>query len=179
MAKYLLDPDHTAAQFTVRHMMVTWVNGYFSKVSGTLIFDPLDVAKSTVEAEIDVASISTGVERRDADLRSANYFDAEKYPKITFKSSRVEYAGLDHCLVHGDLAVHGVTRPVTLDVRYAGPSHFQDEDKLYTTFGFHATTRVNREDFSMLTNLELEHGGFMVGKHAYLTLNAEADLVEE
>ena len=179
MAKFNLDPDHTAAEFTIRHMMVTWVNGHFSRVSGTLYFDPLKIAESSVEAEIDVSSICTGVEKRDSDLRSPNYFDAEKYPKITFRSTRVECAGMDHCLVHGDLSVHGVTRPATLDVRYAGPSHFQDEDKMYTTFGFQATTRVNREDFGMLTNMELEHNGFMVGKHVYLTLNAEADLVEE
>lgn len=179
MAKFNLDADHTTAQFTVRHMMVTWVSGHFSKVAGTLHFDALKVEESSVEAEIDVASICTGVQKRDNDLRSPNYFDAEKYPKITFKSTRVEWAGLDHCLVHGDLCVHGVTRPTTLDVRFAGPSHFQDEDKMYTTFGFRATTRVNRGDFNMLKNLELEHGGFMVGKHAYLTIDAEADLIEE
>ncbi len=179
MSTFVLDPDHTAAYFTVRHMMVTWVTGSFSKVTGTLVFDPLNIAGSRVDAEIEVASIHTGVERRDADLKSPNYFDAEKYPKITFKSSSLEYAGLDHSLVHGDLTVHGVTRPVILDVTWAGPSHFQDEDRLYTTFGFHASTRVNREDFGMLTNLELEHGGFMVGKHAYLDIDAEADLVEE
>jgi polyisoprenoid-binding protein YceI len=179
MAKFVLDPDHTAAEFTIRHMMVTWVSGHFSKVSGTLYFDPLKVSESSVEAEIDVASICTGVEKRDDDLRSPKYLDVEKYPKITFKSARVEYAGLDHCLVHGDLTVHGVTRPATLDVRWAGPSHFQDDDRMYTTFGFQATTRINREEFGMLSNMELEQGGFMVGKHAYLTLNAEADLVEE
>ncbi len=179
MPTFILDPDHTAALFFVRHMMVTWVSGQFTKVSGTLIFDPLNVEGSSVEAEIDVASVYTGVARRDDDLRSPNYFDAEKYPNITFRSSRVEYAGLDHCLVHGDLTVHGVTRQVTLDVRFAGPSIFEDDDKTFTTFGFQATTRVNREDFGMTTNLELEHGGFMVGKHAYLTINAEADLVEK
>ena len=179
MAKFNLDPDHTAAEFTIRHMMVTWVSGHFSRVSGTLYFDPLKIAESSVEAEIDVASICTGVEKRDNDLRSPNYFDVAKYPKITFRSTRVESAGMDHCLVHGNLTIHGVMRPATLNVRYAGPSHFQDEDRTYTTFGFQATTSLNREDFGMLTNLELEHGGFMVGKHACLTLNVEADLVEE
>ena len=179
MAKFVLDPDHSSAEFTVRHMMVTWVSGHFSKVAGTLYFDPLKIAESSVEAEIDVASVWTGVEKRDKDLQSPNYFDVRKYPKITFKSTRVESAGLDHCLVHGDLTVHGVTRPVTLDVRFAGPSHYQDETGKYTTYGFRAKTRMNREDFGMLTNHELEHGGFMVGKHAYLTVDAEADLVEK
>jgi polyisoprenoid-binding protein YceI len=178
MAKFMLDPDHTAAEFTVRHMMVTWVHGIFSKVRGTLEFDPQDVARSSVEAEIDVSSIHTGVDRRDNDLLSPNYFHVEKYPKITFKSTKVEAAGLDRCLVEGDLTVHGVTLSAVLDVSFAGPSRFQDEDKLYTTYGFRAETRINREDFGMMTNLELESGGFMVGKHAYLTINAEADLTE-
>ncbi len=179
MATFVLDHDHTAADFTVRHMMVTWVRGHFSRVRGNLHFDPLDMAHASVEAEIDVASICTAVEKRDDDLRSSKYFDAEKHPVITFKSTSVEPAGLDHCLVHGDLTVRGITRPVTLDVRFAGPSHFDDEGKRYTTYGFSARTSVNREDFGMTANLELEHGGFMVGKHAYLTIDSEADLVEE
>jgi polyisoprenoid-binding protein YceI len=133
----------------------------------------------SVEVEIDVASIYTGVVKRDADLRSPNYFDAEKYPKITFKSRIAECVAMDRCLVHGDLTVHGVTRPVTLEVTFAGPSRFQDEDKMYTTYGFRAETRVNREDFGMTANLNIEDGGFMVGKHAYLTINVEADLAEE
>ena len=178
MATFVLDADHTAAQFTVRHMMVTWVSGHFSKVSGTLRFDPLKPDESSVEAEIDVAAVCTGIEKRDNDLRSPNYFDAEKYPKITFKSTRVEGVGLDQCLVHGDLTIHGVTRPVILDVLWAGPSYFHDETGIYTTYGFQAKTRVNREDFGLTTNLEQEHGWFMVGKHAYLTIDAEADLVE-
>ena len=179
MAKYVLDPDHTAAEFRVRHMMVTWVHGCFNKVKGTLEFDPRNIPCLSVEAEIDVAGIHTGVENRDEDLRSSNYFDAEKFPGIAFRSTGVEEAGLDHCLVHGDLMIHGVTRPVTLDVKFSGPSHFRDDDRLYTTFGFRAKTRINREDFGMLKNMDLEDGGFMVGKHAYLTINCEADLVEE
>jgi polyisoprenoid-binding protein YceI len=179
MAKYLFDQDHTAASFSIRHMMVTWVHGHFSKVSGTLDFDPQDVPALSVEVEIDAASIYTGVAKRDADLRSPNYFDAEKYPKITFKNRSAECVALDRCLVHGDLTVHGVTHPVTLEVTFAGPSRFQDEDKMYTTNGFRAETRVNREDFGMTANLRIEDGGFMVGKHAYLTINVEADLVEE
>ncbi len=179
MAKFNLDPDHTAAEFLARHMMVTWVRGLFSKVKGTLYFYPDNVAASSVEAEIDVASIHTGVERRDNDLRSPNYFEVDKYPTITFKSTGVEVAGLDHCLVHGNLTIKDITRPVTLDVYFAGPSHFQDEGRFYTTYGFQARTMINREDFGLMTNLEIEGGGFMVGKHAYLTINSEADLIEE
>jgi polyisoprenoid-binding protein YceI len=179
MAKYVLDPDHTAAEFAVRHMMVTWVRGQFSKVTGTLQFDPHRISELSVEAEIDVSGIYTGVEMRDEDLRSPNYFDAGRFPKISFKSAATEAAGLDRCLVHGDLTVRGVTRPVTLDVTFAGPSHFQDDDRMYTTWGFQARTVINRDDFGMAKTMELENGGFMVGRHAYLTINAEADLVEE
>ncbi|HEY3278025.1 MAG TPA: YceI family protein [Syntrophorhabdaceae bacterium] len=178
MAQFVFDEDHTAALFSIRHMMVTWVHGQFTRVKGTLRFDPARLTELSVEAEIDVTSIFTGVERRDEDLKSANYFDAATFPAITFKSSAAEAVGLDRCLVHGDLTVHGVTRRITLDVTFAGPSRFQDDDRLYTTFGFQATTRVNREDFGMTKSMDLENGGFMVGKHAYLTINAEADLVE-
>lgn len=178
MEKYNLDADHTAVCFSARHMMVTWVTGRFSKVSGTLFFDPLRVSEGSVEVEVGAASLSTGVDRRDEDLKSPNYFDAEKYPKILFRSSLVEYCGLDHCLVEGSLTLHGVTRPVTLDVRWAGPSHFRDETGNYTTYGFRASTRINREAFGMTRNLELVNGGFMVGKEIYLTIDAEADLVE-
>lgn len=178
MAKWRLDPDHTSATFEVRHMMVTWVAGRFDKVSGTLQFDPNDVGASSVEVEIDASSISTGIERRDVDLRSDNYLDVARYPKITFRSTGVECAGFDHCQVRGDLSVHGVTRPVLLDVRFCGPSHFQDDDRRYTTYGFRATTQLNREEFGILTNMEIESGGFMVGKHLFLTLNTEADLLD-
>jgi polyisoprenoid-binding protein YceI len=179
MSRFNLDPDHTSAGFSVRHMMVTWVTGQFSKVKGTLFFDPSNVTASSVEAEIDVASLSTGVERRDKDLLSPNYFDFERYPTIKFKSTSVELAGTDHCFVHGLLTVKEVTRPVTLDVCFAGPSGFQDDDRYYTTYGVQAKTMINREDFGIMTNMEIEKGGFMVGKHAYLTINCEADLTEE
>jgi len=179
MAKYVFDPDHTAAEFKVRHMMVTWVHGYFSKVKGALEFDPRDIPRLSVEVEIDVASINTGVGNRDEDLRSANYFDAERFPVISFRSSGAEEVGFGRCLVRGALTIHGVTQPVTLDVQFAGPSRFRDDDRLYTTFGFMAKTMVNREEFGMVKNMELEDGGFMVGKHAYLTINCEADLTEE
>lgn len=179
MATWNLDPDHTSATFEVRHMMVTWVAGRFDKVSGTLRFAPDDVGASSVAVEIDAASISTGIDRRDADLRSDNYLDVARYPKITFRSTGVQRAGLDHCQVQGDLSVHGVTRPVLLDVRYCGPAYFQDDDRRYTTYGFRATTQINREDFGIRTNLGIEDGGFMVGKHLFLTLNAEADLLGE
>ena len=179
MAKWNLDPNHSSAIFEVRHMMVTWITGRFNKLSGTLQFDPSHVAQSSVDVEIDASSICTGHDGRDEDLRSVNYLDVERFPKISFKSKRVEPAGLDHCKVQGDLFIHGVTRPVSLDVRYAGPSHYRGDARSLTTFGFRATTEINREDFGITTNNEIENGGFMVGKHLLITLTSEADLVDE
>ena len=179
MAKWNINVNHSSAEFNVRHMMVSWVHGMFSKVTGTLNFDPLDVESSAVEVEIDAASIYTGVEQRDNHLKSPDFLEVEKYPAINFKSTRVEPGGLDQAWVFGDLTIRGVTRPVLLDVRWAGPARFDDEGKIYTSFGFRAETRINREDFGMVFNMEMEHGGFMVGKHVYLTLNAEVDLLEE
>ncbi len=160
-------------------MMVSWVVGLVNKIQGTLIFDPNQVAGSAVAIEIGASSIYTGVDQRDKHLKSPDFLHVEQYPAITFKSTRVEPAGLDHAWVHGDLTIRGVTRPVLLDVRWAGPARFDDEGTIYTSFGFRAETRINREDFGMVFNTEMEHGGFMVGRHVYLTLNAEADLVEE
>jgi len=179
MAKWLININHSSALFAVRHMMVSWVCGQFSKISGRLDFDPLQVAAAAVAVEIDAASIYTGVEQRDQHLKSPDFLDVEKYPTITFKSARVEPDGLDQALVQGDLTLHGVTRPVVLAVHWAGPAYFNDEGKIYTSYGFRAETRINREEFGMTFNTEMEHGGFMVGRHVHLTLNAELDLVEE
>jgi polyisoprenoid-binding protein YceI len=179
MAKWLINTNHSSAAFEVRHMMVSWVHGLFGKVGGTLNFDPQNVAAANVEVEIDAASIYTGVEQRDNHLKSADFLEVEKFPTITFKSTRVEADGLDRALVHGDLTMRGLTRPVLLEVRWAGPAHFDDEGKIYTSFGFKAQTRINREDFGMVFNVEMEHGGFMAGRQVHITLNAEVDLVEE
>jgi polyisoprenoid-binding protein YceI len=178
MSTWTFSVNHSAAEFAVRHMMVSWVVGLFNKVSGTLSFDPLNVAASLVEVEIDAAVIYTGVEQRDNHLKSSDFLNVANYPTITFKSNRVEPAGLDHAWVHGNLTIRGITQPVLLDVRWAGPARFDDEGKIYTSFGFRAEARINREDFGMKFNAEMEHGGFMVGKYVYITLNAEVDLVE-
>jgi polyisoprenoid-binding protein YceI len=179
MAKWNLDPNHSSAVFEVRHMMVTWIIGRFNKVSGTLQFDPSEVAKSSVDVEIDASSICTGNDQRDDDLRSANYLDVQQFPKITFRSKYVETAGLDHCKVDGDLFIHGVTRPVGLDVRYAGPSHHNYGPRYLTVFGFRATTEINREDFGITANREIENGGLLVGKRLFITLTSEANLADE
>jgi polyisoprenoid-binding protein YceI len=179
MARWRINTNHSSAEFAVRHMMVTWVRGLFTKVTGTLSFDPLTVAASSVEVEIEAKSLFTGVDKRDNHLKSADFLEVEKYPAITFKSTRVEPVALDHVWIHGDLTIRMVTQPLVLDARWSGPAHFNDEGTLYTSFGFRAETMINREDFGMVWNTEMEHGGVMVGKHVYIRLDVEADLVGE
>jgi polyisoprenoid-binding protein YceI len=181
MAKWNIDPDHAVGEFTIGHMMVTPVHGQFNKVSGQINFDPIDPGNASVEVEIDVAGIYTGVERRDNHLRSPDFFDVEKFPTMSFKSTLIEVVGLNHCMVTGDLTIHGITKSVVFDVTFAGPSKFFDDElnETYTTFGFRATASINREDFDMKWNAPIEDGGFMVGKHADIVFNAEADLIKE
>ncbi len=175
MAKWTIDEDHTVAHFIVRHMMINDVHGQFNNISGFINFDASDIASTSMEIKIEAASIFTGVEPRDNHLRSPDFFDVERYPHILFKSTKSEVAGSNRFKVHGDLTLHGVTRPVLLHAEYFGPTYFTDETGSYTTMGFAATTYLQREAFGMTWNYEFP-GGFTVGKHINLILNAEADL---
>src|SRR3954465_3538123 len=116
MSVYHIDPAHASAQFKVRHMMIANVKGEFDKITGTVTFDPANPSASTIDATIEVASISTRDQQRDAHLKSADFFDAEKFPAITFKSRSVTAAGSDSFAVVGDLTIHGVTKEVDLKV---------------------------------------------------------------
>jgi polyisoprenoid-binding protein YceI len=145
-----IDPNHTAAQFSVRHMGISTVRGAFSKVSGSVDFDPANPAKSTVEATIDAASVDTRVEMRDNDLRSPNWFDVAKYPTITFKSKSVQAAGEGKLKIVGDLTIHGTTKEVTLDVD--GPSAPTTDQRGNAHVGASATTKIKRTDFGVGTN---------------------------
>lgn len=148
-----LDPANTHASFTVRHMGVSNVRGEFEKVTGKVVLDEKDVTRSTVEASIDAASIGTRVEKRDADLRSENFFDVAKHPTISFKSTKIEKAGGDKLKVTGDLTMHGVTKPVVLEV--TGPT---PPLKAFgrTVRGATATTRLNRKDWGLAYNALIE-----------------------
>lgn len=179
MAKWRIDPDHAAAEFTAHHMMVTIVHGQFNGVSGTVFFDPAEPSRTAARVEVNAAGVYTGVDRRDAHLRSPDFLDVEKHPLMVFETTKVEVVAANNLKMTGDLTIHGFIRPVVFDVEYAGPSKFIDEDKVYTTFGFHATSTINREDFGMVWNLDIENGGFMVSRHIDITINFEADLDEE
>ena len=119
-APWEFDPDHTGVHFKVRHLMVSSVRGEFEKVTGKIVYDEADVTKSTADITIDAASVNTRAAKRDEDLRSPNFLDVAKHPKITFKSKRVEKAGTGTLKMTGDLTIRGVTKPVTLDVIYNG-----------------------------------------------------------
>jgi polyisoprenoid-binding protein YceI len=142
-----IDPNHSTAQFAVRHLAVSTVRGAFTKVSGTAQYDPADPSKTSIEATIDAASVDTRVEMRDKDLRSPNFFDVEKYPTITFRSKRAETAGKGKMKITGDLTMHGVTKEVVLDVD--GPTESIKDGKGGSRIGASATTKVNRRDYGV------------------------------
>ncbi|HEU0264205.1 MAG TPA: YceI family protein [Geobacterales bacterium] len=175
MAIWNIDPDHSVAAFTVRHMLLCDVHGLLNSISGSIRFDPARPTEAMVEATLDVSKIHTGIAKRDEHLRSADFFDVAHFPTISFRSSRVETGGSGPVRVTGDLTIRGVTRPTTLEVRSAGPvkSPFGGE----TTMGFQATTTINRHDFGVSWN-ELMEGGAIVDSQVRITLNIEADLAE-
>jgi polyisoprenoid-binding protein YceI len=142
-----IDPKHTAAQFSVRHLGISTVRGEFSKVSGTVQYDAANPAKTSIEATIDAASVNTRVDMRDNDLRSPHFFDVAKYPTITFQSKKVEAAGASKLKVTGDLAMHGVTKEVVLDVD--GPATAPADAKGGPRMGASATTKINRQDYGI------------------------------
>ncbi|HET6437568.1 MAG TPA: YceI family protein [Anaeromyxobacter sp.] len=150
-----IDPAHSQAMFTVRHMVITNVRGQFQKTTGTARIDEADLTRSSVEATIDAASIDTRVEARDGHLRSPDFFDVAKYPTITFRSTKVEKAGQGKLKVTGDLTIHGVTKPVVLDVD--GPSAPIKDGKGLRR-GLTATTSINRQDFGLKWNKMVEAG---------------------
>jgi len=173
MAQYKLDAAHSAAEFSARHMMITTVRGGFKTVNGTLNFDAQNPAASSVEAVIEVNSMSsTGVADRDAHLKSPDFLDAAQYPTITFKSTKVEAnGGNDKAKITGDLTIRNITKSVVLDAEFLGETKSPFGD---VRAGFTATTKINREDFGLTWNMALETGGWLVGKDISITLDVEA-----
>jgi polyisoprenoid-binding protein YceI len=141
-----IDTSHTQAAFSVKHLMISTVRGDFDKTTGKVVIDDADLTRSTVEATIDAASISTRDEKRDGHLKSADFFDVAKFPTLTFKSTKVEKAG-EGLKVTGDLTMHGVTKPVVLDV--TGPSKEIKDPMGNFRRALVATTKLNRKDFGV------------------------------
>jgi len=181
MARWVFEPGHTAAEFCVRHMMVTHVRGHFKNVHGMLEFDPARPDASRVEATIDAQGLWSGDPDRDAHLRSADFLDVEHFPEITFKSSAVLIMSPNEALVSGSLTIRGVTKPVSLDAHYLGqwetPWWEGGVDRgPKTRAGFVATTRIDRHDFGVSWNSPLARGGLVVGHQVLITIDAEAIL---
>jgi polyisoprenoid-binding protein YceI len=167
---WLIDDVHTHISFSVRHMMVTTVRGQFKKYRGTVLLDRDDFTKSFFEGEIDVASIDTGNAQRDDHLRTSDFFDAPNHPTITFKSNRIEPRGDGEYVVHGDLTIRGVTKPVALDVEYLGTSK---NPWGKTVAGVSVRGSVERKDFGVSYNAVLEAGGVAVGEKVKIEIDAE------
>nr|WP_295903567.1 YceI family protein [uncultured Bdellovibrio sp.] len=170
MTTWQIDSAHSSANFSIKHMMIAKVHGGFEKLSGTLQYDPADVTKSSSEATIDAASINTREAQRDGHLKSADFFDVEKYPTINFKSKKVERDG-DDLKVTGDLTIHGVTKEVVLDVE--GPSTEMKDPYGNTKIGISATTKIKRKDFGLTWNAALEAGGVLVGDDVSISLDVQ------
>jgi polyisoprenoid-binding protein YceI len=166
---FKIDPAHSSAQFVVRHMMVTNVRGGFRSVNGTVVFDPADPAGSSIEAVIDAASINTMDEQRDAHLKSADFLDVQKFPTITFQSTKLEPAGDGEWKATGNLTIHGVSRPVVLHVE--GPTAEGKDPWGNIRVGASATTKIKRSDFGLIWNAALETGGILVGDDLKIELD--------
>jgi polyisoprenoid-binding protein YceI len=168
---YQLDPAHSSAHFVVRHMMISNVRGTFTKLEGTVEYDPDKPGETKIDAAIDPASISTREPQRDAHLRSADFLDVEKYPAITFRSNRVEPDVAGEGKMTGDLTIHGVTREVKLDLE--GPTPETKDPWGNLRLGVSAKTRIKRSDFGLTWNAALETGGFLVGDEIKIEIEVE------
>jgi polyisoprenoid-binding protein YceI len=166
-----IDAQHSSAQFSVKHMMISTVRGQFGGVKGNIVYDPKNPAATTLEATIDCSTVNTGEPKRDADLKTAQFFDVKNYPVMKFKSKRVETAGAGKLKLIGDLTINAVTRQVALDVEGPTPSirDTQGREKI----GVSAVTKISRKEFGILYNPVLETGGVTVSDEVSITLEIE------
>ena len=169
--RWNIDSSHSGAQFVVRHMVISKVRGTFEKWAGTIDYDPSKPEASKVSVRIEAASVNTHEPQRDQHLRSADFFDVEKYPAITFESRKIERRGDDFYRVLGELTIHGVTRPVELDAEYLGGGKDPWGNE---RIGFFAKTSLNRKDFGLNWNQMLETGGFLVSEQVEVSLDVQA-----
>ena len=170
-ADFDVDPAHSSVSFSVKHLVVSTVRGEFAKVSGTVSYDAKKLEATALDITIDPASVDTRDAKRDGHLKSADFFDVEKFPTVTFKSKKVEAAGKGKLKVTGELTLHGVTKPVTLSV--TGPSAEVKSPFGTTVVAASATTTINRKDFGMNWNKALDSGGVMVSDEVALTIDVE------
>ncbi|HEV2275596.1 MAG TPA: YceI family protein [Acidobacteriaceae bacterium] len=170
LVKYQIDPAHSSAHFSIRHMMISNVRGEFTKVSGVIGYDAEHPENSTVEASIDASSISTTDAQRDAHLKSADFLDVEQFPVLTFRGKKT-IPGKDGGKIIGDLTIHGVTREVTLDVE--GPEPEAKDPWGNLRIGASATAKISRKEFGLTWNAALETGGVLVGDEVKITIDVQ------
>ena len=168
--RFDIDTSHSSVGFTVRHMVIAKVHGQFTKWSGSISLDPADLTTATVEVDVDVSSIDTRDAQRDTHLKSADFFEVEKFPRMTFKSSKVEGAA-PNLKVHGQLTLHGVTKDVVLDAEYGGRGKDPWGGE---RVAFAAKTRIDRRDYGLKWNQALEAGGVLVSENVDIVLEVEA-----
>jgi polyisoprenoid-binding protein YceI len=171
-----IDPAHTRIEFSARHLMITTVRGEFDKFSGTVEFDEKNPANSTVDVQIEAASVNTKTTDRDNHLRSADFLDAANFPYLTFKSKKIEVTDPKHGRLVGDLTIRGVTKEVSLDVEYVGTfkTPWGGENA-----GFNAKTKITRKDWGLVWNVPLEGGGILVSEDVNIAIEAELIKVEQ
>ena len=169
-ATWRIDPLHSGAHFSVRHLMISTVRGEFTGVTGSVTYDPKDLARDTVEATIDCSTVNTGVAKRDAQLKSADFFDVARYPVMKFKSKRVEKMG-DGLKVTGDLTINATTQEVVLDVE--GPSASVRDSRGNEKIGLAASTQISRKKFGIIWNEVMESGGVAVADEVSVSLDLE------
>ena len=167
--EYRIDAAHSTIGFSIRHYEINWVSGRFKDFAGTIRYDEQDPSKSSVEFTAKVESIDTGVANRDKHLRTADFFEVEKYPEMTFKSTRVERKGKSWVL-HGDLTLKGVTKPVAIPFQLTGAIK---DPRGNTRFGVDAQTKIDRRDFGVTWGKALEGGGFDLGHEVLISLQLE------
>jgi polyisoprenoid-binding protein YceI len=170
-SEWKIDPQHSSAQFSVRHMAISTVRGAFSKVTGTILLDDSDITKSTVDVTIDASTVDTREPDRDKDLRSDKFFDVAHYPSITFKSKRVQQVATGKLKVTGDLTIRGTTKEVVLDVD--GPTAPVKDPWGNQRVAVNASTKINRQDFGVKWNATMDNGGVVVGDDVNITIDAE------
>jgi len=178
MKTWEFESGHTEARFRTRHMMVSWIDGMFKNISGTLEFDTETGEFQSMETEFDSKSLWTGLEMRDDHLRSADFFDVENHPKITFKSTKITRIGGDQYKVIGDLTIRGITKEVELDTHYMGTwdTDFwvgKENKGPVPRIGIEAKTRINRHDFKVSWQGQMDKGGVVVSDHIDITIGIE------
>lgn len=177
MAKWVFDVDHSVVGFAIMHFTIGHVRGLFSRINGTINYEPGDIAHASVEAEIDASTLTTGVGRRDEHLRGPDFFDVAEFPKIKFKSSKFEPLGENRCRVSGELTVKGITRPVSFEGEFVGPVKLPEELGGETSLGFIAAGVINRDEFGITWGMTpIGERGYLTSREVKITLDIESDL---